>query len=134
MELNLLDKELYNFPEHISEKLIQLKVSTGIGLIYLESIAVSPEFRGFGIGTQVIDHLKKLSIKYNCLLFLYPANNNAQKYSKLVSFYTKRGFTPISEPFGCIRFQINYSGKDDNSLTSIPIHIARNYLKPHEIV
>lgn len=57
---------------------------------YLETLAIAPEFQGFGIGTRLLEHLTGKADHENVLTYLSTTDQ------RTVPFYEKHGFRTIS--------------------------------------
>ena len=75
-------------------QIINPQDETQAGEIYIDTIAVSPDFQGKGIGSKILDYLiEEIAIKQNNVLGLLVdfENPNAKK------LYEKKGFTVVGE-------------------------------------
>ncbi|XP_029375254.1 diamine acetyltransferase 1-like [Echeneis naucrates] len=76
-------------------------------LLYLEDFFVMKEFRGLGIGSQILKVLSETAVKTRCssMHFIVAENN-----TKSIEFYKRRGAADLSSEEGWRLFEIE---KDD---------------------
>ncbi|XP_061558338.1 diamine acetyltransferase 1-like [Phycodurus eques] len=73
-------------------------------LLYLEDFFVMPEFRGFGIGSEILKVLSETAVRTQCSsMHFIVAENNA----KSIEFYKRRGATDLSSQEGWHLFAID---------------------------
>ncbi|TKS87350.1 diamine acetyltransferase 1 [Larimichthys crocea] len=79
--------------------------------LYLEEFFVMNEYRGLGIGSEILRHLSDLAMKMRCtgMLFVVAENNEPS-----VQFYKRRGAEDLSEEEGWRLFRF-----DKNSLVKM---------------
>lgn len=72
-------------------------------LLYLEDFYVMQEFRGFGIGSQILKVLSETAVKTRCsgMHFIVAENN-----TKSIEFYKRRGAADLSTAEGWRLFEI----------------------------
>nr|XP_043897879.1 diamine acetyltransferase 1-like [Solea senegalensis] len=72
-------------------------------LLYLEDFYVMQEFRGFGIGSKILQFLSEIAVKTRCssMHFIVAENN-----TKSIEFYKRRGATDLSFEEGWRLFSI----------------------------
>lgn len=64
-------------------------------IAYLTNVFTVKEYRNQKIGTQLLEHIKKVLTEEKCeLIFVFPSDNS-------VSFYERNGFSPENEIFEC---------------------------------
>uniref|UniRef100_A0A3P9Q7L4 Diamine acetyltransferase 1 n=1 Tax=Poecilia reticulata TaxID=8081 RepID=A0A3P9Q7L4_POERE len=72
-------------------------------LLYLEDFYVMQEFRGFGIGSQILKVLSKIAVKTRCSsMHFIVAENNKQS----IEYYKRRGAADLSLEEGWRLFEI----------------------------
>ncbi|XP_057677103.1 diamine acetyltransferase 1-like [Corythoichthys intestinalis] len=73
-------------------------------LLYLEDFFVMPEFRGFGIGSEILKVLSETAVKTRCssMHFIVAENN-----TKSIEFYKRRGASDLSSEEGWRLFAID---------------------------
>lgn len=76
-------------------------------LLYLEDFFVMQEFRGLGIGSEILKRLSETAVKTRCssMHFIVAENN-----TKSIEFYKRRGAADLSSEEGWRLFEIE---KDD---------------------
>lgn len=73
-------------------------------LLYLEDFFVMPEFRGFGIGSQILKTLSETAVKTRCSsMHFIVAEFNTQS----IEFYKRRGAADLSSEEGWRLFAID---------------------------
>ncbi|XP_061818383.1 diamine acetyltransferase 1-like [Nerophis lumbriciformis] len=72
-------------------------------LLYLEDFFVMPEFRGFGIGSEILKVLSETAVRTRCssMHFIVAENN-----TKSIEFYKRRGAADLSSEEGWRLFAI----------------------------
>ncbi|XP_061659161.1 diamine acetyltransferase 1a.1 [Syngnathoides biaculeatus] len=72
-------------------------------LLYLEDFFVMPEFRGFGIGSEILKVLSETAVRTRCssMHFIVAENN-----TKSIEFYKRRGAADLSSEEGWRLFSI----------------------------
>ena len=97
-------KLLRKFPQ-LQELIIHINSN---GSLYIKVIRVQKEYRGQGIGSKVIEFIKKFADEYGLIISLSPEPESGYK-SKLDKFYKNLGFIAnkgrhkdyqLSSPFG----------------------------------
>ncbi|XP_061754402.1 diamine acetyltransferase 1-like [Nerophis ophidion] len=73
-------------------------------LLYLEDFFVMPEFRGFGIGSEILKALSETAVRTRCssMHFIVAENN-----TKSIEFYKRRGAADLSSEEGWRLFAID---------------------------
>ena len=81
--------------QHLGISFPGMEDESGPGEYYLDSLAVMPEFRGHGIGRQLLEHAikKGLAAGLTVTLAVDPVNENAQR------LYRSLGFKPMGDLF-----------------------------------
>ncbi|XP_069569370.1 diamine acetyltransferase 1-like [Brachyistius frenatus] len=76
-------------------------------LLYLEDFYVMKEFRGLGIGSQILKMLSETAVKTRCsgMHFIVAENN-----TKSIEFYKRRGAADLSSEEGWRLFEIEKEG------------------------
>ncbi|XP_069001696.1 diamine acetyltransferase 1-like [Embiotoca jacksoni] len=76
-------------------------------LLYLEDFYVMKEFRGLGIGSQILKILSETAVKTRCssMHFIVAENN-----TKSIEFYKRRGAADLSSEEGWRLFEIEKEG------------------------
>ncbi|MED6278657.1 Diamine acetyltransferase 1 [Ilyodon furcidens] len=76
-------------------------------LLYLEDFYVMQEFRGLGIGSQILKVLSEIAVKTRCSsMHFIVAENNKQS----IEFYKRRGAADLSSKEGWRLFEIQKEG------------------------
>ncbi|KAM9441110.1 diamine acetyltransferase 1-like isoform 2-T2 [Clarias gariepinus] len=73
-------------------------------LLYLEDFYVMKDFRGFGIGSEILKYLSRMAVKFRCssLNFIVAEWNKSS-----IEFYKRRGANDLSLEQGWKLFAIN---------------------------
>lgn len=73
-------------------------------LLYLEDFYVMKEYRGFGIGSEILKTLSDTAVKNRCssMHFIVAESNKAS-----IDFYKRRGASDLSLQEGCRLFRID---------------------------
>nr|XP_057943939.1 diamine acetyltransferase 1-like [Doryrhamphus excisus] len=73
-------------------------------LLYLEDFFVMPQFRGFGIGSEILKVLSETAVRTRCssMHFIVAENN-----TKSIEFYKRRGAADLSSEEGWRLFAID---------------------------
>ncbi|GAA6099296.1 diamine acetyltransferase 1-like [Tachysurus ichikawai] len=73
-------------------------------VLYLEDFYVMKEFRGFGIGSDILKHLSHMAVKCRCtsLQFIVAESNKSS-----IEFYKRRGASDLSLEEGWRLFKID---------------------------
>ncbi|XP_042366566.1 diamine acetyltransferase 1-like [Plectropomus leopardus] len=74
--------------------------------LYLEEFYVMTEYRGLGIGSELLRHLSDLAMKTRCtgMMFVVAENNESS-----IEFYKRRGAEDLSEEEGWRLFRFDKS-------------------------
>tara|TARA_B100000927_G_scaffold283642_1_gene271612 strand:+ start:332 stop:5911 length:5580 start_codon:yes stop_codon:yes gene_type:complete len=80
--------------------------------IYVEALYIKPDKQGFGIGTEIVDKLKKLSNDIDVPITLIDFSKIKGKVMSNDSFWSSKGFTVLSDD----DLQMVYYPKSDNPL------------------
>jgi len=76
-------------------------------LLYLEDFFVMPEFRGFGVGSEILKVLSETAVKTRCRSMHFIV---AESNKKSIEFYKRRGAADLSSEEGWRLFAI---GKEE---------------------
>lgn len=61
-------------------------------VFYIQNLAVSPEFQGFGLGSALLEEAERLALRHDCKQALLYTN---EAMVDNISYYRKRGYKEI---------------------------------------